>query len=377
MITFTSSVRGNDAPLGRSFDLKKPEQQKTVQRRCDSCNALIRIQPGKGKERCPICGAKMNGGADVSSAMRSILDQGKIAYKAGDLSTAKDLYGIALKQDPNNKEAKFFLMKLKRGGSGSPRGGIRTSLDSRDISSLSSGLARLDQMIGGGVNVGSQILIKGPPYSGKDVLLDYMMASALRSGFPVIYVSSNRAMKDVMKGIVNQIPDFKKFNQSRRVRMYDLFSKHKGEQVLREGHRIFNIEVKADFKRFQSDLVMVQESLVQEYGGGVMIINSLSPLITQVDQNDLMKFLQVLIARSKGYRFTNVMDLASGIHQETIVNSVEYLMDGTLELRELDSRFSIRLRGFRQNIATKDWVDYKFTDSSFDLVGSFNEERIV
>ena len=75
-----------------------------------------------------------------------------------------------------------------------------------------------------------------------------------------------------------------------------------------------------------------------------MIINSLSPLITQVDQNDLMKFLQVLIARSKSYKFTNILDMAAGVHPESVENSIEYLMDGIIEFRERDNRNSLRLK---------------------------------
>jgi KaiC/GvpD/RAD55 family RecA-like ATPase/DNA-directed RNA polymerase subunit RPC12/RpoP len=373
MITFQSRVRGTETPLGESFDLKKKD--KPTRMRCSSCNSLIKVNMKGEKNRCPICGSNVKTGVEVPPAVRAILDQAKSAYKDGENEKARELYKIALQQDPKNKEATFFLRKMKHTGKKTMK--RASSLDSRDIHRISTGVPRLDQMVQGGLQVGFQLLLKGPAFCGKDVLMDHIMASSLRLGFPVIYVSSNRAMKDVMKGIIRHVPDFKRFNKEGKVRMFDLFSKHDQEHVLKEGHRIFNIEKKDDFNRFRTDLMNVQEDLVKEYGGGVIIINSLSPLVTQVEQGDLMKFMQMLIARSKGYRFTNVTDLASGIHSDNVVNSVEYLMDGIVEFKEKDDRFFLRLKGFQQNLVTKDWIEYGFSKGGLDLFGSFTEERIA
>ena len=71
------------------------------------------------------------------------------------------------------------------------------------------------------------------------------------------------------------------------------------------------------------------------------------------------------------------VDLAAGVHPESIENSVEYLMDGIIEFREQDQRNSLRLKGFRHNILSRDWVDYRHDDTNMELVGSFQEERII
>ncbi|MEA3559108.1 MAG: RAD55 family ATPase [Candidatus Thermoplasmatota archaeon] len=371
MITMTASIRGSKQPLGESFDLSQKEET-SFKKRCPHCRSLIRVTPGYGKNACPICGKQLVEKKLDSPALRKILDQAKVAFKEGDRATAKELYTIALAQSPGNKESMFYLQKLHhRQEKGRP------TVDVRNISTVTTNSRRLDQLMKGGIQVGNQVLLKGPAFCGKEVLLDKIMASALEIGLPVIYVSSNRAMKEVMRGVLNQAPDFRRYNQDGLVRMYDLFSKYRDEKVLKEGHRIFNIEVKKDFKKFQEDLVHLLEELVTEYHGGLMIINSLSPLITQVDQNDLMKFLQVIIARSKSYRFTNIFDMAAGVHSESIENSVEYLMDGIIEFKEQDQKYSLRLKGFRNSTLTKDWVDYQHDDTDIHIVGSFMEERIL
>ncbi len=376
IITLTSTVRGGKAPLGESFDLtKKDPPQGSFKRRCPHCRALIRVRPGEGKDSCPICGGKVVTEKHETPGLRRVLDQAKIAFKEGDRKTASELYTIALAQSPENKEAIFYLQKLQH------KDGARTSKpmrgDARNITHITTSIGRFDQLLKGGIPVGSQVLLKGPAFCGKEVVLDKVMATTLAHGIPVIYVSSNRAMKEVMQGIIAQVPQFKEHNKNGLVRMYDLFSKHRDGMVLKEGHRIFNIEVREDFKKFQEDLVYLMEELVQQYHGGVMIINSLSPLITQTDQNDLMKFLQVLIARSKSYRFTNILDMAAGVHTESIQNSVEYLMDGIIEFKEQDARNSMRIKGFRDSVLSRDWIDYRHGDGEFSLVGSFQEERIL
>jgi KaiC/GvpD/RAD55 family RecA-like ATPase len=376
IITFTSSVRGSKAPLGESFDLsKRADDKDSFKRRCPHCRAMIRVKPGEGKDSCPICGGKVIPEKKETPGLRKVLDQAKSAFKEGDKKLALELYTIALVQAPENKEAQFYLQKLQRG-----KGVAKRTVpkgDARNISFIQTEVSRFDQLLQGGIPAGDQVLFKGPAFCGKDLLYDRIMATTLHHGIPVIYVSSNRAMKEVMLGIIRQVPDFKNYNQEGLVRMYDLFSKHKDGRVLKEGHRIFNIEDQEDFKRFQKDLVFLMEELVREYHGGVMILNSLSPLITRADQNDLMKFLQVLIARSKSYRFTNILDMAMGVHPETIENSVEYLMDGIIEFRELDQKRSLRLKGFKHPVMSRDWVEYRFDEGEFKIVGSFQEERIL
>jgi KaiC/GvpD/RAD55 family RecA-like ATPase len=375
IITLTSSVRSKKKPLDESFDLsKRADDESAIKKRCPHCRAMIRVRLEDGKNTCPICGGRVVKEKMETPGLRKILDQAKTAFKEGDRNTSLELYSIALAQSPDNKEAQFYLQKLHHHKI--KKVPIHHG-DARNVSYIQTQITRLDQLLHGGLPSGSQVLLKGPAFCGKEVLFDKIMASTLSHGIPVIYVSSNRAMKEVMRGIIVQVPDFKSFNKEGLVRMYDLFTKHSDGRILKEGHRIFNIEDRDDFKRFQTDLVFLMEELVQQYHGGVMILNSLSPLINQTDQNDLMKFLQVLIARSKSYRFTNIMDMATGVHPENMENSVEYLMDGILEFKENENRSSLRLRGFRHGVLTRDWVEYKHSDSDLKLVGSFQEERII
>jgi KaiC/GvpD/RAD55 family RecA-like ATPase len=184
-------------------------------------------------------------------------------------------------------------------------------------------------------------------------------------------------MKEVVRGITEALPEFRDYNRDGMVRMFDLFSRHSDDIVLKEGHRIFNIHDKSDFLRFQNDLIMVIEEIRRTHGGGVLIISSLSPLINNADHTDLMKFLQVLIARSKSYNFTNLYDLAANVHPEEITNSVEYLMDGIAEFREKDGKYSLRLKGFKQGVVSKDWIEYSCNGRNLVLTSSFHEQRIL
>ena len=374
MITLTSHIRDSSRPLEHSFDLsgRKEHEAGAFNKRCPHCSSLIKVNPETGRDSCPVCGKRIVPSKIETTELRKILDMAREAFKVGNRKLARELYASAIARSPDCKEAHFYMQKLDR--SCTPG---RARADIMNLQFIKSNVTRLDQMLNGGFEVGSQVLLKGPAFSGKEVMLDQIMAWALKTGLPVIYVSSNRAMKDVMTGIIRQLPDFKNYNQEGMVRMYDLFSKHKDPMVLKEGHRIFNIDDREDFKRFQEDLISVQEELVSMYQGGLLIMNSLSPLINQVDDTDLKKFLQVLIAKSKGYRFTNILDMASGVHQDNIVNSVEYLMDGIVEFREQESKYSVRLRGFKQGVKSRDWVEYILEDGVMRLIGSYSAERIL
>ncbi|MCU0799936.1 MAG: hypothetical protein MUC62_09750 [Candidatus Thermoplasmatota archaeon] len=369
IITLRTSVRG-ERPLSHSFDLVQKEDDRSI-RRCPSCNAQLKLRSNQGSTKCPLCGCKIGNESVEPDGLRKILDMAKEAYKGGNIPLAKDLYTRVLASSPNNKEALFYCQKLGKGAQ------VRKRVDLTKIRFLALGNQRLDSLLKGGIELGSQVLIKGPPFCGKDLVVEMLLASSLRKGLPVIYVSSNRAMKEVVKGITEALPEFKEYNRDGMVRMFDLFSRHSDDMVLKEGHRIFNIQDKADFLRFQNDLIMVQEEMIRTYGGGVLIISSLSPIINHADQTDLMKFLQVLIARSKSYNFTNLYDLAVNVHPEEMTNSVEYLMDGIAEFREKDGKYSLRLKGFKQGVVSKDWIDYSCQGRNLVLTSSFHEQRIL
>jgi len=370
IITLRTSVRGG-VPLSKSFDLTQKENSEMSVRRCPSCTAQINHTPIKGVMKCPVCGVKIDTENNESEGLRKVLDLGKEAYKNGNFSLAKDLYSTALVTSSDNKEAMFYLQKLSMGSKSHPK------FDISHITMLPLENQGLDTLLNGGIVVGSQVLVKGPPFCGKEILIESLIASSLKKGLPLIYVSSNRAMKEVIKGISERLPDFKEYNKKGMVRMFDLFSQHSDNIVLKEGHRIFNIQEKRDFLSFQNDLIMVQERLMGTYGGGVLIISSLSPIISQVDVNDLMKFLQVLISRSKNYGFTNVYDIAANVHTESMMNSLEYLMDGIAEFREKEGKNSLRLKGFKQGVVSRDWIEYNSNGKTLTLSSSFHEQRII
>jgi len=76
-----------------------------------------------------------------------------------------------------------IVLRKKRGGSS------RGESHSEKIVSIPTGYAEVDKSLGGGIPVGHSIIIVSPPYDEKDLLIERIILSSLRSGFSIFFVS--------------------------------------------------------------------------------------------------------------------------------------------------------------------------------------------
>ena len=60
---------------------------------------------------------------------------------------------------------------------------------SEKILTIPTGYAEVDKSLGGGVPVGHSIIVVSPPYDEKDMLIERIISSSIRSGFSVFFVS--------------------------------------------------------------------------------------------------------------------------------------------------------------------------------------------
>src|SRR5437879_6960980 len=59
------------------------------------------------------------------------------------------------------------------------------------------GIARLDDLMFGGIPAGTNASVYGPAYVGKEVLVDLFMAEGLKKGAPLLWVLTDKAPADV------------------------------------------------------------------------------------------------------------------------------------------------------------------------------------
>lgn len=102
-----------------------------------------------------------------------------------------------------------------------------------------------------------------------------------------------------------------------------------------------------------------------------MIFDSLSSVLRAHGLNKTLDFLNHITAKTKAYKGIALFDLAGGIHQPEEVNALEHSMDGSVILKEDKGKHLLMVKGLA-DVKGRDWVQYNFDDSGFDIVGSYS-----
>jgi KaiC/GvpD/RAD55 family RecA-like ATPase len=83
-----------------------------------------------------------------------------------------------------------------------------------------------------------------------------------------------------------------------------------------------------------NEIIVKMERVMELVEGNVkMIVHSLSPFFLHNDDKEVVKFVQLLVTRVKEADSFILSALQEGVHSPSTVNTMKYLMDGTIEMR--------------------------------------------
>src|SRR5207245_9064922 len=90
------------------------------------------------------------------------------------------------------------------------------------------GIARLDDLMFGGIPFGTNASVYGPAYVGKEVLVDLFMAEGLKKGSPVLWVLTDKAPADVREEMAFVLPGYEEYAKLGLAEYIDAYSKSMG-----------------------------------------------------------------------------------------------------------------------------------------------------
>ena len=238
---------------------------------------------------------------------------------------------------------------------------------------VSTGIGRLDELLMGGLPPASNVLLYGPPFVGKDVIMDLFTVRGLRDGIPVIIVVTDNTSEEKRKTLTRIDPEFAKYESDGLVVFVDSYSRSIGD-TSQDPNTIYvdgNVNLNAIG-------VGVNEAHSKLLGKGDyirMAFDSISTLIAFVNAPATFRFLQILAGRLRSQRAVAYYTLEKGMHTDAEVQMFKHLMGGVMELSEEEAENLLRVQGVGE-VATRDWVNYEFGAGRLDLIGSFAMERV-
>jgi KaiC/GvpD/RAD55 family RecA-like ATPase len=239
---------------------------------------------------------------------------------------------------------------------------------------VKSGVRRLDDLLYGGFPAGAQVLVNGPAHTGKDVLARLFSTEGLRLGIPSIWVVTDKTWRHVRDDLEALYPKFADAERAGMIRYIDVYSLSVSSPSAAPGVRFLSSGDKAILDQLGGAVNGFAEELKAKFHGYRLIFESVSTITAYLDTTATFRFLQPFVGRRKIDGAVGYYVLESGMHSEADLETLEHMVDGSLNLKIEQMKTFLAVRGIGDAQA-RSWVGYTFTKRSFNL-GSFSLEHI-
>ncbi len=237
---------------------------------------------------------------------------------------------------------------------------------------VSIGVEKVNELLVGGIRLGTNALLTGPPFSGKYVLAWNFVASSLEEGIPVVVISTDRDIGELKYEISRIYRQVDEAEESGLLRFVDIYSRSVQAQPSSRYASII------DSTSNISSLIRVSEQIGTEirknYPFYRLIFSSLNSYIAELDDKILVKFVQQFTQKRKVENAVSIYLIDEGQSERRVSDSISYLFDGIVEFKTDASRNFLRVSGLG-NVRSRDWIELYLNEISFDL-GSFTLEKI-
>lgn len=237
----------------------------------------------------------------------------------------------------------------------------------------STGVRRLDDLLKGGLPQGSFTLVYGPPFLGKDVLARHFLLAGLRAGNPGIVVLTDDSAASVRAELTATDSSYPKAEQAGLPQFVDAYSRSIGAAEAAPG--VEYVDGAMDLNGISLAVNNAERKVLPDHPTHRLVFDSVSTLVTYTNAQTVFRFLQVLIGRTKLAGATGLLLLDQGMHTDAEVQMLKHLVDGFLEVKTENAKNLLQVQGV--GIAENPgWVEYRFSETEFDVVGSFASGRI-
>jgi len=189
------------------------------------------------------------------------------------------------------------------------------------------------------VDAGSNLLVSGPPLTGKRSLALDILAQGTDEGDAAIVVTT----KDNATRVLEDYDDRTDY-RSKPVAVVDCVTRQQGVSEARNDDRIKYASSPVDMTGIGIKLSEFLEAFYRDRGieRNRIMVHSLSTLLMYSDLETVFRFLHVFTGRIQSVDGLGLFCIDSTAHEDQTMNTLTQLFDGIVELSE-DGEISVRL----------------------------------
>jgi KaiC/GvpD/RAD55 family RecA-like ATPase len=242
-----------------------------------------------------------------------------------------------------------------------------------ELNRVRTGVRRFDDLCYGGFPHNSNFLLYGPAYSGRRTFTNLFIADGLKKGIPTIYVITQHTPMEVKDSLRTIIPKIDAYEEKGLMKYIDLYSKSMG--IEDEYPNTKYIDKATNLDAIQNAIAEFQEEFKGKHAYHKLVFFSVSTLLTYIEPLNIFRFFQVLNAKNKRNNGVSIYVVDTGMHKASDIQTLKHTMTGFIEFKLDELKYYLRVEG-GGDVMSRAWIEYTFTDKTFDLRGSFSLDHI-
>lgn len=237
---------------------------------------------------------------------------------------------------------------------------------------VKTGNTRLDDLLLGGIPFGSNIMVHGPPFVGKEVLVNTFIAEGLRKGIPALWVITDKTPKDIRDEMKFVLSGYDEYERKGLVRYIDAFSRSMGDDS-KDEYTVY-IDEPTDHEKISEAVETITKTFREGHEYYRMAFRSISTLIAYSDPNTAFRFLSPLCGKRKRDKAVSMFTVEKGMHGEQEIQMLGSIMDGMIDFKvdQLKTFFSVQ--GISE-VQSRAYIRYTASKHALQI-GSFALDHI-
>jgi len=237
---------------------------------------------------------------------------------------------------------------------------------------VKTGNDRLDDLLLGGIPFGSNILVHGPPFVGKEVMMNQFMAEGLKKGLPVLWVLTDKTPHDIREEMNYVLSGYEEYEKLGLVKYIDSYSRSMGETT--DDPFTTYIDEPTDHDSIMENVEKIVKQYKEKHELYRLAFRSISTLIAYSDPNTAFRFLSPFCGRRKRDNAVALFTVEKGVHGEQEIQMLGSIMDGMIDFKVDQLRTFFAVSGI-SDVQSRAYIRY--TSSKHGLtIGSFALEHI-
>ncbi len=238
------------------------------------------------------------------------------------------------------------------------------------------GTGRLDDLLMGGIPLGSNVSIYGPPHVGKEVMVNTFIAEGLEKGVPAIWVITDKTIDDIREEMKFVIPTYEEYEIRGLVYYVDAYSASMGEikSNEKEKEHIKYIEDQSDVRAITEAVNEFADEINKKHRYYRMAFESVSTIIAYLDTETTFRILQPFTGKRKRDNAVALYTLEKGMHTDQDISMLGHIMNGEIKFKVDQLKNYLKVEGLG-DVQTRDWIEYSHSKSGITM-GSFSLDTI-